>query len=251
MNKNLLFVLIGLSIFIVGCSTKKRIIHHDYNSYNNKAKSYIHPTMRSYVVNGVRYHPTAVNVGDEFRGRASWYGPQFHGKLTSSGEKYDMYGMTAAHKTLPMNTMLKVTNLNNGLSVVVRINDRGPFVKSRILDLSKAAAKEIGLIRDGTAPIKFEVIGFKKDSFKKLSLKSKVAMGSYALQIGSFSKIQGAMKIQELYDNTDGYKTVIKDMQGENGRIFKVWLSGFKSEQEVRDYQAQGHFENAFIVREE
>ncbi|NPA59181.1 MAG: septal ring lytic transglycosylase RlpA family protein [Epsilonproteobacteria bacterium] len=207
--------------------------------------------MRPYVVNGVRYHPTVVSVGDIFRGRASWYGPKFHGKLTSNGEIYDMYAKTAAHKTLPMNTMVKVTNLSNGLSTVVRINDRGPFVQTRIIDLSKTAAKEVGLIADGTAPVKLEILGFHKNTANKATSNSKVTLGRFALQIGSFSKIQGAIKTQEMYDDKDGYKTVIKDMQNENGSIFKVWLVGFKSEQEARDYQAQGHFENAFIVREE
>ena len=114
-------------------------------------KTYSHPTMRPYSIRGIKYYPTVVSVGDTFHGNASWYGPDFHGKLTSNGETYNMYGMTAAHKTLPMNTIVKVTNRRNGLSTVVRINDRGPFVATRIIDLSNKAAHEID--RSGREPL--------------------------------------------------------------------------------------------------
>lgn len=91
-------------------------------------------------------------------GMASWYGVPFHGRRTASGEPYNMYAYTAAHKTLPFHTRVKVTNMHNGKSVVVRINDRGPYAHGRVLDLSKQAASEIGLLRSGTAPIKMEVV---------------------------------------------------------------------------------------------
>jgi rare lipoprotein A len=92
-------------------------------------------------------------------GVASWYGGEFHGRLTSSREVYDMNDLTAAHKTLPLGTQVAVTNLKNGQSVVVRINDRGPFAKNRLIDLSYAAARAIGLIGPGTAPVRIEVLG--------------------------------------------------------------------------------------------
>jgi rare lipoprotein A len=221
-------------------------------------KNYSHPTMRPYVIRGIKYYPTVVSVGDTFRGNASWYGPDFHGKATSNGERYNMYDMTAAHKTLPMNTIVKVTNRRNGLSTVVRINDRGPFVSTRIIDLSKKAASKINMIGTGTAPVTLEVLGFevkgKKNIPTKRELKKapqKILVGGFALQIASFSRIEGALKTQEKYDKKDGYTTIIKDMENENGRIFKVWLKGFKSEQEARDYKAHGYFKNAFIVRED
>jgi rare lipoprotein A len=91
-------------------------------------------------------------------GMASWYGPGFHGKQTSSGERYDMNAMTAAHATLPLGTIVRVTNLDNRLSVVVRVNDRGPFVKGRILDLSYAAARRLDMIERGTAWIRLDVL---------------------------------------------------------------------------------------------
>ena len=94
----------------------------------------------------------------EMEGIASWYGEEFNGRLTASGEVYDMYQMTAAHKTLPLGTVVKVTNEENGQTVQVRINDRGPYVKGRIIDLSRNAGKAIGMKDTGTAQVKLEVV---------------------------------------------------------------------------------------------
>ncbi len=93
------------------------------------------------------------------KGMASWYGPGFHGRLTANGERYNQNGLTAAHKTLPFGTQVRVTNLNNGRSVIVRINDRGPYIHGRVIDLSKGAANVIGLISSGVAPVQLEILG--------------------------------------------------------------------------------------------
>jgi rare lipoprotein A len=106
-----------------------------------------------YEVFGVRYQVMTSSDGYAERGVASWYGKKFHGRQTSNGERYDMYRMTAAHKTLPLPTNVRVTNLRNGRSVIVRVNDRGPFVKNRLIDLSYAAARELDMITTGTAPV--------------------------------------------------------------------------------------------------
>ncbi len=95
---------------------------------------------------------------NELEGIASWYGPGFHGRRTASGEIYNMYAYTAAHRTLPLGTYVRVINLENGKSVVVRINDRGPFKKGRIIDLSYAAAKKIGMLEKGTARVRLEIL---------------------------------------------------------------------------------------------
>lgn len=100
--------------------------------------------------------PTGVRPLD--KGTASWYGPKFHGRRTASGERFDMNELTAAHPSLPFGTLLEVRNLRNGKSVVVRVNDRGPFSKSRILDLSFGAAREIGLVLAGTAPVELFLV---------------------------------------------------------------------------------------------
>ena len=110
-------------------------------------------TQRPYVVKGVTYVPIPSAKGYRERGVAFWYGEPFHGRHTSNGEIYNMYGDTAAHKTLPMETILLVRNLDNGRSSVVRINDRGPFVRERIIDLSYTKARELGVVAKGTARV--------------------------------------------------------------------------------------------------
>jgi rare lipoprotein A len=112
----------------------------------------------AYEVFGKRYFILAKAEGYRERGVASWYGPTFHARPTSSGEPYDMYAMTAAHKTLPIPAYVRVTNLSNGRSIVVRVNDRGPFVDNRIIDLSYTAAYKLDMTRAGTAFVEVEVV---------------------------------------------------------------------------------------------
>lgn len=114
--------------------------------------------MPSYTVNGQTYHilPTAKDYNET--GKASWYGQKFHGHLTSNGEYYDMYGLSAAHRYLPLPTYVKVTNLNNGRHIIVRVNDRGPFHPDRIIDLSYAAAYRLDMLHSGTAPVQVEAL---------------------------------------------------------------------------------------------
>ncbi|QKF67402.1 septal ring lytic transglycosylase [Arcobacter venerupis] len=165
--KSILFLGLLLSVFLfTGCSQKSSSV--DYNKFykdtknskiNNSLEMHKY-TMRPYSVFGIKYYPFIANIGDDFEGTASWYGPDFHSKKTSNGEIYDMYDMTAAHKTLPMNTVVRVDNLENGKSIIVRINDRGPFVRGRIIDLSNKAANEIDMVRKGTAKVKITVLGY-------------------------------------------------------------------------------------------
>ena len=112
----------------------------------------------SYVVFGKRYYTMTSSDGFVERGVASWYGKKFHGRRTSSGETYDMYAMTAAHKALPLPTYARVTHLGNGKSIVVRINDRGPFHRNRVIDLSYAAATRLDMVRAGTALVEVRAI---------------------------------------------------------------------------------------------
>ncbi len=180
------------------------------------------PTKKPYMVNGNVYHPMdSVEVGWTQQGLASWYGPNFHGKYTSNGELYNMYDFTAAHKTLPMNSIVKVTNLNNGKSVTVRINDRGPFVKGRIIDLSYAAGKQIGLDVTGTAPVRLEVIGFKGRNH----------VNGYMVQVGAFSKKRGAQITADNYQKL-GYNTKIVYING----FYKVFITGFKTYDEAKNF---------------
>ena len=277
MNK--IHIISSLSILLLfsACSSSKS---RYYYAGNSKPKSYSssksayddsisqhdykYAKMNPYTVLGKRYYPRKVNVGDVFNGVASWYGPDFHAKATANGEQYNMHAMTAAHKTFPMNTVLRVTNNNNGKSAIVRVNDRGPFVGTRIIDLSNAAAKKVSMVGTGTAPVTLEVLGFysknktrrrttKITAPKVVNTKPKVVHAtnaSYSLQIASFTNIDGALKTQEKHDGVDGYKTVIKDIETDSGRFFKVYLRGFKSENEARNYKANSDFQNSFIIKE-
>jgi len=117
-----------------------------------------------YEVFGKHYTVMRSSNGYEERGVASWYGKKFHGRLTSNREPYDMYAMTAAHKTLPLPTYVRVRNLSNNRSIVVRVNDRGPFVHNRIIDLSYSAALKLDMVKSGTALVEVEAISFDKPS---------------------------------------------------------------------------------------
>ncbi len=156
----------------------------------------------SYEVFGKRYFILATAEGYRERGVASWYGPDFHARPTSSGEPYDMYGMTAAHKTLPIPAYARVTNLSNGRSVIVRINDRGPFVANRIIDLSYTAAHKLDMTRAGTAFVEVEVLtpGSASDAAREVA--APVAAVPLAapvlyLQAGAFGVAANASKLAD------------------------------------------------------
>ena len=129
------------------------------------------PRYGSSVSSKGRMNPKSFNtmkrVPKVLTGISSYYGTDFHGKLTANGEVYDMYGLTAAHKTLPLNTIVRVTNLSNSKSLILRINDRGPYVKGRILDCSYGAAKKLGFIAQGTTKVRIEVIEVGDNKYMK------------------------------------------------------------------------------------
>jgi len=149
---------------LAGCSSFPKSANNFDGSIPAMAppKGKCHPSSNqagdSYVVFGRRYHVRDSAVGYDERGIASWYGPNFHGKLTSSGMTYNMYAMTAASKVLPLCTWVKVSNLESGKSAIVQVNDRGPFVRNRIIDLSYSAAKALGVVHNGTALVEVQAI---------------------------------------------------------------------------------------------
>jgi rare lipoprotein A len=128
-------------------------------------------------------------------GKASWYGPKFHGRATSSKEVFNMYDMTAAHKTLPFGTFVMVTNLNNGRSVKVRINDRGPFIRGRIIDLSYAAARVLDMVGSGVVPVRIEILS---------DLSYDLDRQRFALQVGSFVVKKNAQSLKFQLDQKYG-----------------------------------------------
>jgi len=136
---------------------------------------------------GRRSLPVDARPGATQTGTASWYGPGFHGNRTSSGEIYDQYDLTAAHPTLPLGTRVSVTNLQNGRQVEVRVNDRGPFVHDRAIDLSYAAARCLDMLGPGTAPVRIEVLG---------PAPVQLAAVAYTIQVGSFASRDNAQRLQ-------------------------------------------------------
>jgi len=217
--------------------------------------------MKCYTVRGKRYSPTYVKVGQVMKGVSSWYGPNFHGKRTSNGEVYNMHARTAAHKTWPMDTMVKVKNLQNGKSTIVRINDRGPFVRGRIIDCSYTAGKEIGLDRMGIAKVAIQVVGFagKVQSAaaiaksKKTKTETRVMLSNFGVQVGAFKRREGAEITRKMFASMyKKYKPFVKafnNVDGSGEVMYRVWLMGFGSEQEARDFKDCNNLEGAFIVR--
>jgi rare lipoprotein A len=178
-------------------------------------------TQKPYKVNGQRYEPMSSASGFTQEGIASWYGKDFHGKKTSNGEIYDMYAMTAAHKTLPMNVHVRVTNVDSGSSAVVRINDRGPFVKGRIIDLSYSAAKELGVVGPGTAPVRIEALGYQEQSLPGAAVAYRqpvsYEIGSFMIQVGAFT----------VPDNASRLAGQLKARFG-SAEIVEAWIGGRK-----------------------
>ncbi len=147
------------------------------------------PRAKPYTVLGKTYHPLLSAHGFSEEGIASWYGKDFHGRKTANGEIYDMYGLTAAHKLLPFNTVVKVTNLQNGRSTTVRVNDRGPFVGDRIIDLTNTAANQIGMLGPGTARVRVETVG------DVPGLQDGDMTGRFYVQVGAFSNKDNASRL--------------------------------------------------------
>jgi rare lipoprotein A len=167
------------------------------------------PTARPYTVLGQTYHPLTSADGFSEEGVASWYGPQFHAKRTASGEVYNMYDLTAAHRILPMQTKIRVTNLENGKAVVLRVNDRGPFVGNRIVDLSYKAAQELDVVRPGLARVRVEALGRWPGGIP----------GRFFVQVGSFSQRENAARLmQEMRGR--GYSGSRKVQAVINGQTF-------------------------------
>jgi rare lipoprotein A len=172
-------------------------------------------------------------------GIASWYGPGFHGKTTASGVIYNQNDLTAAHQTLPLGTRVLVTNLENGRSIEVLINDRGPFAKERIIDLSYAAAESLGMIGPGTIPVRIEVVGrgAEKISLIKDSLE-------YTLQLGSFSVLENARQLRDLVASNFSDVAIVP-LNTSTSTYYRVQLGKFptrsSAEEQARRVQQAGY----------
>jgi rare lipoprotein A len=200
---------------------------------------YGNPT--SYVAAGKRYYVLKDAAGYVKRGTASWYGKKFHGQRTASGEIYNMYTMSAAHKTLPIPSYVKVTNLNNHKSAIVRVNDRGPFYGNRLIDLSYAAALKLGITGKGTAPVEIRTVTMGSSTTVARAPRSAVSPslteqqqthGLY-IQVGAFTARQNAERMQERISSHTSFSVTIRE-GGSDSAYYRVRIGPFYDNQEVK-----------------
>jgi rare lipoprotein A len=210
---------------------------------------------KPYKVFGKWYQPLADARGFRQRGIASWYGKDFHGKKTSNGETYNMYAMTAAHKTLPLGTHVRVHNLENGRKVDVRVNDRGPFVRGRIIDLSYTAANKIGIVGPGTAKVEIFARGTPtttdgggSSSYAQTDFNT----GNFTFQVGAFVNRENAERLKN--DLAKSYKNAHITVYDRGDKVFyRVRVGRFTTlDQAARqeDILIQDGFPDAFVVAE-
>ncbi len=240
------FMVLASLLFIVqlwGCGPKKPHV----------TGKYARGTYKPYRVGGRTYYPLPSSKGFVETGYASWYGPNFHGKRTANGERYNMYAMTAAHKILPMNTYVRVENLENNRAVVVRINDRGPFVRNRVIDLSYTAAKRLGIVGKGTAKVRLVALGEVKSirdghvAFKKTP---DFMHGDFYVQVGAFVSPDNAMRLRNRLRAYYSGVTVVKGYT--NGRFYyKVRIDAPNDYKKAKRFESQIErmgFKQAFLV---
>lgn len=173
---------------------------------------------------------SSVETGWVERGEASWYGPGFHGNQTASGEVYDMEAMTAAHRELPFGSWVRVVNLDNGRETRVRINDRGPFARGRIIDLSRAAAREIEMIGSGTARVRIEVLEGVAAASSTASGAAPLPGGCTIVQVGAYRDRRNA---DEMVRRLEARGEPVRKIPGEDG-IVRVYVGPYETEAETR-----------------
>ncbi len=234
---------VALLFFVIGCATSK--------PPPQQPAGYPRP----YKVLGKWYQPLPDSKGFHQRGIASWYGKDFHGKKTSNGEIYDMYAMTAAHKTLPLGTYVRVLNLENNRQLELRINDRGPFVRGRIIDLSYSAAKELGLVGPGTAKVEITALGTPvatDGGTGRTYVQGDYYSGNFTFQVGAFANRENAERLKRKLD--EQYKNAHITLYDRGDMMFyRVRVGAFKTLEDAAMNEAvfiQNGYSDAFMVAE-
>ena len=246
-------ILIGC-VFLVVCSCAGAVPQKESNGISHTA---VPGSIKKYKVNGKYYQPLASSRGFTQEGIASWYGKKFHGRKTASGEVYNMYAMTGAHKTLPLGTYVKVHNLANKKQAVLKINDRGPFIRGRIIDLSYKAAKKLGVAGPGTAPVKIYALGQpvrESDASKKVRFRHvDYWTGNFTVQVGAFKVRQNALnlnaKLMKRYGNS-AHITTHTDYRGTFYRVRVGQYTSLEKAANFRDRLLTSGASNAFVVAE-
>lgn len=250
MNKLILAIII---IALYGCSPSQI----KTTDATFKPSVYSSQALQSASVHQTRHHSVLrLNNDDEFndiaqqenlfpriaryikQGIASWYGPGFHGKKTATGEIFDMYAMTAAHKTLPIPSYARVTNLENHRSIIVRINDRGPFVGNREMDLSYAAAKNLDLQQDGTGAIEIKAIS-SSQALPQLQKIAATQEQSVYLQVGSFGSAKKAMKLKNKITAYNLPEPDIRSSTYKKATLYKVQMGPINSSEKAKQLSQQ------------
>lgn len=246
-----------LFISLTACTDNGILLRSNGKNYSSEKTNGVYKIGMPYQINGRWYHPSE-DLNYKEIGIASWYGPDFHNGITANGEKYDMYAMTAAHRTLPLPSIVKVTNLENGRSVIVRVNDRGPFVNNRIIDVSKSAAEALGFQTLGTTQVRVEYLKEESLALKKRILDNggKIVGGSsentplpqniqkvpeikeitqpeegYFIQVGSFSDKENAWRVSN--DLSSVTPVRLGEIQVRDTIFYRVRLGPFSEAQEA------------------
>ncbi|TQV85442.1 septal ring lytic transglycosylase RlpA family protein [Aliikangiella coralliicola] len=228
----------GLSLLLAGCAVLPEEkdsapkVKYDWAKLEQVTPKY-EPKSRygnpsSYEQDGKTYYVLASADNYKQRGIASWYGTKFHGRRTSSGESYDMFKMTAAHKTLPIPVYAKVTNLENGKQITVKINDRGPFKKGRIIDLSYAAAHKLGMAQKGTARVEVETITFSNNN---IASTSDIGNKKRYVQVGAYSVYKTAQKLAKVLDREIRLPVKITTVKRGGSKLYRVRIGPVPSEE--------------------
>ncbi|NTV12900.1 MAG: septal ring lytic transglycosylase RlpA family protein [Desulfobulbaceae bacterium] len=252
-------------LLLAGCATKAPLIKEERPPAKKRLEAprgkggegaRIPATQRPYQIDGKTYYPLPSAQGFEESGVASWYGADFHGRQTSCGETYNMHGLTAAHKTLPMDTWLLVKNLENDREVTVRVNDRGPFTKERILDLTRTAANSLGFLGKGTAQVRITALGEAEISSiggvptERFLSHPDFQAGDFYVQIGSFIDENNARRLRDRMLAL-GRKTQVSRFDRDEQTFFRVQVSAGQNllqAREVEQEMEQSGFPDAFVI---
>ena len=195
----------------------------DATPSNEPLSRYGNPT--SYEVRGKSYRVMKSSKNFVQKGEASWYGTKFHGRRTSSGEPYDMYAMTAAHKRLPLPTYVEVTHLGNGRKVIVKVNDRGPFHDGRIIDLSYAAARKLGIAGSGTGPVKIRAIStgdMELDTSSVVLPQARNGDGKIHVQVAAYGAVDSAEKMAGDLRNKNFNSVRVHVIEADGKKLYRV-----------------------------
>jgi len=257
---SVMVILSFLWIFCQGCTTTERV------------RTVSVPRDKPYKVGDTWYFPFSQAHGYKEVGIASWYGDPFHGKRTSSGETYDMHTVSAAHKLLPLGTYVRVKNLENNRSIDLRINDRGPFIQGRIIDLSYAAAQQLGVVRPGTVKVEVTALGTPAQVQRSESVTDTIFgglfgesepetviykpadyyNGNFTVQVGAFGDLKNAQNLSENLKKTYGHAQVVPSQRGDQ-KFYRVLVGRWNNLDLAQQYESnlkEKGFPGAFTLAE-